>query len=168
MKNICKLNSTFQSKKQKHVRQWWTVLCLKWIETSDFLFQKLHSCFFGLGKHFFFQDKVCNVSSGLEVIPQTPILLLPIHSHLQWGYIKFLVWPAKSYERWGGHPEQEEMVYLWVASCDPRFPGGEGGGRAHSCWQYYPHTQVPTNSCCCTNLRPEFTSPFQNVLLTPM
>lgn len=128
------------------------MLWLKWIETSNFLFQKLHSCLFGLGKHFFFQEKVCNVLSGLEVIPHTFLphpsphhQCIHIRSEVT-GYIKFLVWSAKSYERWGGHPWQEEMVYLRVASCDPRFPGrswGWGVAGGHTAVDNTIHTPSP-------------------------
>lgn len=58
-----------------------------------------------------------------------------------------------------GH-RAEEMAHLWVASCGPGFPCG-----THSSWQHCPHTQVPINSCCCTDLRPELTTPYQKVLL---
>lgn len=58
-----------------------------------------------------------------------------------------------------GH-RAEETAHLWVASCGPGFPCG-----THSSWQHCPHTQVPISSCCCTDLRPELTSPYQKVLL---
>lgn len=65
---------------------------------------------------------MCQWIRGHPPYPSPPV---PIYSHLKWGYIKFLVWSAKSFKRWGGHSGQEEMVYFWVTSCDRRFPGGD-------------------------------------------
>lgn len=117
---------------------------------------------------FNFQNKLRNVLSGLETrkkgsypIPFSPT---PAHSPLQWDYIN----------SWFDQPRIQSLMrcevdtqgkkrwpisgWLLVA---PDFLGGHTavGNTVDT------HTQAPTNSCCCADLKPELTSPFQNRLL---
>lgn len=127
-----------------------------------FSFQKLHSCLFGLGKLFF---KIRYEMCGLEVTP--PFLSPHQHTHIH-REVTLSSWfdqpRIQSLMRCEGDTQgrKRRTISGWLP-VTPYFLVG-----AHGCWQHSPNTQVPINSCCCTNLRPEFMSPFQNAAQVTM